>query len=88
MVLKVHLSKNLEKRFRELAMRKFGYSRGSIKKATSFAIESWTRESLKNEGQIKMNGKQFVEDFVSIPEKKLKKIIDLKKIMEEEYEVR
>jgi len=90
MVLKVHLNKELEKRFREIAMRKFGYSRGSIKKATSFAIESWTKESLKEIKSGEVDGEKFVEEFISVipKQKKLKKISikDIKKILEEEYE--
>jgi hypothetical protein len=33
------LDEDLEKEFRELAMKKFGYSKGSIKKATESAIK-------------------------------------------------
>ncbi len=42
MAIKVELDENLEKEFRELAMKKFGYSKGSIKKATETAIREWT----------------------------------------------
>ena len=44
MVIKVDLDAKLEKRFRELAMKKFGYSKGSIKKATETAIRKWATE--------------------------------------------
>ena len=44
MEIKVALDEELEKRFRQLAMKKFGYSRGSIKKATETAIRKWTEE--------------------------------------------
>jgi hypothetical protein len=44
MVIKVDLDAKLEKRFRELAMKKFGYSKGSIKKATETAIRKWAAE--------------------------------------------
>lgn len=44
MSLKVDLDKDLEKRFRELAMKKYGYSKGSIKKAAESAIKKWTSE--------------------------------------------
>jgi hypothetical protein len=43
MGIKVELDEQLEKEFRELAMRKFGYSKGSIKKATETAIREWTQ---------------------------------------------
>ena len=41
MVLKVELEKELEHKFRETAMKKFGYSRGSIQKASREALSSW-----------------------------------------------
>ena len=41
MVLKVELEKELEHKFREAAMRKYGYSKGSIQKATKEALSSW-----------------------------------------------
>ncbi|MGI0079926.1 MAG: hypothetical protein ACRECH_09910 [Nitrososphaerales archaeon] len=44
MAIKVELEEELERKFRELAMRKFGYSKGSIKKATEKAIKRWTEE--------------------------------------------
>lgn len=42
MGIKVELDEDLERRFRELAMKKFGYAKGSIKKATESAIRQWT----------------------------------------------
>jgi len=87
MSLKVNLNKELERKFRELAMKRFGYSKGSIKKATHHAIELWTMESMKSEGRETVSGRKFVEEFVSIPKKKIKTKIDLKKVMEEEYEI-
>jgi hypothetical protein len=42
MGIKVELDQQLEKEFRQLAMKKFGYSKGSIKKATETAIRQWT----------------------------------------------
>ena len=44
MVLKVEFRKEIEEKFRELAMRKFGYSKGSIKKASLEAITGWIKE--------------------------------------------
>jgi hypothetical protein len=44
MVLKVEFRKEVEEKFRELAMRKFGYSKGSIKKASLEAITKWIKE--------------------------------------------
>ena len=42
MVLKINLEKELEHKFREAAMRKFGYSKGSLQKATKEALSIWT----------------------------------------------
>jgi hypothetical protein len=42
MGIKVELDEQLEREFRQLAMKKFGYSKGSIKKATETAIRQWT----------------------------------------------
>ena len=44
MSLRVELDRELEKKFRELAMRRYGYSKGAIKKATEIAIKKWTKE--------------------------------------------
>lgn len=44
MSLRVELDKELERRFRELAMRKYGYSKGAIKKATEVALRKWSGE--------------------------------------------
>ena len=44
MVLKVELEKELEHKFREAAMRKYGYSKGSIQKATKEALSSWVMQ--------------------------------------------
>ena len=40
MVLKVELEKELENKFREAAMRKYGYAKGSLQKATKEALAS------------------------------------------------
>ena len=41
MVLKFELEKELEHKFREAAMRKYGYQKGSLQKATKEALSSW-----------------------------------------------
>ena len=41
MVLKINLEKELEHKFREAAMRKFGYKKGSITKAFREAVTNW-----------------------------------------------
>ena len=44
MVLKMEFEEELERKFRELAMKRYGYSKGSIKKAGEEAIKSWIDE--------------------------------------------
>ena len=44
MVLKVELEKELEHKFREAAMRKFGYSKGSIQKTSREALSRWVMQ--------------------------------------------
>jgi len=40
-VIRARIDKKLEKRFRELAMKRFGHRRGSISKALKEAIRMW-----------------------------------------------
>lgn len=42
MSLRLELDKELERKFRELAMRRYGFAKGSIKKAAETAIKRWT----------------------------------------------
>lgn len=41
MVLKVELEKTLERKFREAAMKRYGFQRGAFQKATEDAIKNW-----------------------------------------------
>ncbi len=41
MALKFELEKGLEHKFRETAMRKYGYQKGSLQKATKEALSNW-----------------------------------------------
>jgi len=43
MVLKVEFPKDFENKFRELAMKKFGYAKGAIKKASEEAMKEWIK---------------------------------------------
>lgn len=52
MSLRVELGEELEKKFRELAMKRYGYSKGAIKKATETALKRWTEE-VRLEGEDK-----------------------------------
>ena len=42
MVLKVELEEELEQKFRETAMKKFGHRKGSLQRATKEALSIWT----------------------------------------------
>lgn len=42
--LKVYLSEELDKKFRQLAMSVFGYGRGSLSEAAVEALNSWCKE--------------------------------------------
>lgn len=44
MVLKLEFDKTVETKFRQLAMQRFGYSKGALKKASLEAFERWIRE--------------------------------------------
>ncbi len=44
MVLKVELELEAENKFRETAMRRFGYSKGSLKHALQEALSYWVSE--------------------------------------------
>ena len=53
--MRVNIGEKLEKRFRELAMKKFGYGKGALSKAAQEAILRWvsqmeTQEELMFEG--------------------------------------
>ena len=41
MVLKVEVNKYVENKFRERAMKRYGYKRGALQKATEDALSSW-----------------------------------------------
>ncbi len=53
-MIKAKIDSRLELRFRELAMRKFGYSKGTISRAVEEAILRWI--SLAEEGSISFEG--------------------------------
>lgn len=41
MVIKVEFQEETEKKFREIAMRKYGYTKGAITKAAEEAVSDW-----------------------------------------------
>lgn len=44
MVLKCELEKNLEQQFRQAAMKRYGYMKGSLQKATREAVTYWVAQ--------------------------------------------
>ena len=63
MSLRVELDRELEKKFREAAMKRFGYSKGSIKKATEMAIKNWSEKEITTR-PTKKKGKSGVDLIV------------------------
>ena len=53
MVLKLEFEKELENKFRELAMRKYGFSKGSLTKASHEAIKKWVNEESNQLPKVK-----------------------------------
>ena len=49
MVLKVNVDEKLELRFRKLAMKKFGYSKGALSRALEEAIIKWISDTESEE---------------------------------------
>ncbi|MBI2138432.1 hypothetical protein HYU13_02500 [Candidatus Woesearchaeota archaeon] len=44
MTLKIELEPEIEKKFRETAMKKYGYAKGSLSKGGSAALQKWVKE--------------------------------------------
>ncbi len=53
MVLKMEFDTEVEQKFRELAMRRYGFSKGSLKMAGQEAIQRWIKEEEKTLPRIK-----------------------------------
>jgi len=49
--IKIQISDITEKKFRELAMRRYGFAKGSISEAAENAISGWVRQNDKEEVQ-------------------------------------
>lgn len=47
MSLRLEMDEELERKFRETAMREFGYRKGSLRKASESAIRKWVNERSK-----------------------------------------
>lgn len=49
MSIRIILGEELERRFREIAMRRFGYGKGALSKAAAEAITNWLQQSQASE---------------------------------------
>ncbi|MEM3081773.1 MAG: hypothetical protein QXH35_08825 [Nitrososphaerota archaeon] len=49
MSIRIILGEELERRFRELAMRRFGYGKGALSKAATEAIANWLQQTQASE---------------------------------------
>jgi len=47
--LKINIPEELDRRFRETAMKKYGYTRGALSLAAQKALEKWTSEQTLKE---------------------------------------
>ncbi len=65
MSLRVELEPKLEKEFREKAMRIYGYSKGSIQKATISALKQWTGSVEIMESQKNRKSCKLIEEMLS-----------------------
>jgi hypothetical protein len=63
-ILKVNITDDIEKKFRELAMRRFGYSRGSLSTATERLIYEWVRKEETKEEIKKIAEREKIKDPV------------------------
>ena len=53
MVLKLEFEKEFEQKFRELAMRKYGFAKGALSKASKEALKSWIKTEEKPLPKVK-----------------------------------
>ena len=53
MVLKVELDKELEHKFREAAMKKYSYKKGSLQKAAKEALSNWIMQQSTRVPKVK-----------------------------------
>ena len=67
-MIRANISKELEKKFRELAMRRFGYAKSSLQKAVEEAIARWI--SWVEEKELKFEGDpvEAIDGILADPE--------------------
>lgn len=61
--IKIHIPEELNKKFREVAMKKYGYTKGSLSIAAQRALEKWTYDQVIRE-KVKDIAKRTTKDAV------------------------
>lgn len=65
MSLRVQIDKKLEHRFRELAMRRFGYSKGSLSRAAEEALTNWVSTQENEEPEFQGDPVEAIDGLLS-----------------------
>ena len=65
MSLKVQIDKKLERRFRELAMKRFGYSKGSLSRAAEEALTNWVSTQENEEPKFQGDPVEAIDGLLS-----------------------
>ena len=65
MSLRLEIDKELEQKFRETAMREFGYRKGSLRKASEAALIAWMRDKEKRPVKKNDNPTRLIKGTLS-----------------------
>lgn len=65
MTLRVQIDKQLEQKFRELAMKKFGFSKGALSKAAEEALIQWTLAQEKEKLSFNQDPVEAIDGLLS-----------------------
>ncbi len=65
MSLRLEIDEDLEKKFREAAMREFGYGKGSLRKASEVALLKWVNERSKRPVKEVENPVKLIKGMLS-----------------------
>lgn len=65
MVIRAKISEGLEQRFRELAMKRFGYGKGALSKAAEEAILRWISSAEREEVKFKGDPVEALDGLLS-----------------------
>ena len=65
MSLRVQIDKKLEHRFRELAMRRYGYSKGSLSRAAEEALTNWVSTQENEEQEFQGDPVEAIDGLLS-----------------------